>query len=33
MDDKQIIQLYFSRSENAITETQVKYGKYCLKIA
>lgn len=33
MEDKQIIQLYFSRSENAIFETQKKYGKYCYKIA
>lgn len=33
MEDKQIIQLYFSRSETAIFETQKKYGKYCFKVA
>ena len=27
MDDKKIIDLYFARSENAIKETDVKYGK------
>ena len=31
MDDKGIIDLYFDRSEKAISETAVKYGKYCFK--
>ncbi len=33
MEDKKIIELYFSRSEQAIAETQKKYGKYCRYIA
>lgn len=33
MDDNQIIELYWARSENAITETSDKYGKYCHCIA
>lgn len=33
MDDKQIIELFFKRDEAALSETQEKYGKYCLKIA
>ncbi len=33
MDDKKIIELYFRRSEQAIAETQKKYGKYCRYIA
>lgn len=33
MKDTDIIELYWKRSENAIKETSVKYGKYCLKIA
>ena len=33
MDDKGIIALYFDRSEKAISETAVKYGKYCFSIA
>lgn len=33
MDDKQIIDLYWTRSENAITETDKKYGKLCHRIA
>ena len=33
MDDKGIIDLYFVRSEKAISETAVKYGKYCFSIA
>lgn len=33
MDDKQIIELFFSRNEQAIAETQSKYGKLCAKIA
>ena len=33
MEDDQIIQLYFSRSEDAISHTAEKYGKYCHTIA
>ncbi len=33
MDDDRIINLYFSRSEYAITETENKYGRLCHKIA
>ena len=33
MDDKQIIHLFFERSEQAITELSQKYGDLCMKIA
>ena len=33
MDDEKIIELYFSRDERAISETQNKYGHYCYRIA
>lgn len=33
MDDRQIIDLYFERSETAISETADKYGKFCHYIA
>ena len=33
MEDAQIIQLFFARSEQAIAETQRKYGAYCRMIA
>ena len=33
MDDKQIIALYWQRSEDAISETHEKYGRYCHHIA
>ena len=33
MDDTQIVDLYFARSETAIKETDNKYGGYCYKIA
>ena len=33
MDDKQILDLYFARKEQAIAETAKKYGKYCFSIA
>ena len=33
MDDEMIVQLYWERSENAITETDRKYGAYCNSIA
>ena len=33
MDDLRIIELYFDRNEQAITETDTKYGKLCHSIA
>ncbi len=33
MDDSKIIELYFERNEQAIKETDVKYGKLCYRIA
>ena len=33
MQDEQIIDLYWKRSEEAIRETEIKYGKYCGTIA
>ncbi len=33
MDDKQIIDLYWRRSEQAIIETDAKYGRLCYSIA
>lgn len=33
MEDNQIIDLYFARSEQAIKETDIKYGGYCYNIA
>ena len=33
MEDDQIIKLYFERSEQAIAETDTKYGGYCYSIA
>ena len=33
MDDKRIIDLYFKRDENAISETDTKYGKLLNHIA
>ena len=33
MDDQKIIDLYWSRSESAISETAGKYGNYCYSIA
>lgn len=33
MEDKQIVDLYFRRSEQAISETDTKYGPYCYSIA
>ncbi len=33
MEDKEIIALYFARSENAISETALKYGGYCCYIS
>ena len=33
MDDKTIIELFWQRSEQAISETDKKYGKLCLDVA
>ncbi|WP_426351028.1 RNA polymerase sigma factor [Alloiococcus sp. CFN-8] len=33
MEDKQIVDLYWARSESAISETADKYGRYCYYIA
>lgn len=33
MEDEEIINLYWSRQENAISETDKKYGKYCNSIS
>ncbi len=33
MEDSQIIELYFERKEEAIKETDSKYGSYCFAIA
>ncbi len=33
MEEKQIIDLYFARSEQAIAETDKKYGSYCRQVA
>lgn len=33
MDDSEIIELYWSRTESAISETAAKYGSFCYSIA
>jgi len=33
MEDEKIIDLYWNRSETAISETDQKYGRYCFSIA
>ena len=33
MDDQNIIELYNQRDQRAITETQLKYGAYCMEVA
>lgn len=33
MKDEQIVDLYWARNEDAISETSEKYGKYCYSIA
>ncbi len=33
MDDPEIIELFFERSEEAVRETEAKYGKLCFRIA
>ena len=33
MEDRRIVELYLERSEEAILETDIKYGRYCHRIA
>lgn len=33
MEDKDIVAMYWRREEDAISETRLKYGKYCYSIA
>ena len=33
MEDKQIVELFWAREEQALDETQTKYGRYCYSIA
>ena len=33
MDDSQIVALYWQRDEQAIVETDAKYGSYCMRIS
>lgn len=33
MEDQKIIELYFDRDEQAVAQTQRKYGSYCLSVA
>ncbi len=33
MQDNEIVDLYWARSEDAISQTNIKYGSYCRKIA
>ncbi len=33
MEDKQIIELYFARDEQAIQETDIKYGRLCTSVS
>lgn len=33
MDDQQIIELYWSRAEEAVAETDRKYGSYCYRVS
>ena len=33
MEDARIVEMYFDRDENALKETEKKYGKYCHHIA
>lgn len=33
MEDEKIVELYWARSEDAIKETDTKYGNYCRRIA
>ena len=33
MDDHRIVDLFFARKEQALIETEIKYGKYCYHVA
>lgn len=33
MEDSKIVELYLQKNENAIKETEIKYGAYCFAIA
>ena len=33
MEDEKIVEMYWARSEDAIKETEAKYGSYCRRIA
>ena len=33
MDDERIVEMYWNRDENAIKETDAKYGRYCRSIS
>ena len=33
MQDEKIVELYFERDEQALSETEAKYGRYLYKIA
>lgn len=33
MDDEKIVSLYWERNEDAIYETEIKYGKFCYTVA
>ena len=33
MEDERIVMLYWERDENAIKESDIKYGKYCYSVA
>ena len=33
MDDSSIIKLYYERSEDAVSQTDIKYGSYCRAVA
>ena len=33
MEDGKILDLYFDRDEQALAETQAKYGSYCFTVA
>ena len=33
MQDNEIVDLYWARNENAISQTDIKYGRYCRRIA
>ena len=33
MTDEQIVDLFWARSENAIRETELKYGRLCRSLA